>query len=113
MPGIGRFVDRVTILTRTLAAADASGEEVESWPDPPPGTGRHAAELTQADSPDTRDNGLRQTGGAATIRIQGRPAVASVDRVRDEGSGTVYGIDSVRFDRPAWETVLQCTAITW
>lgn len=113
MPSIGRFVDRVTILTRSIAPADPNGEEVESWPEPGSGSNRHAAEVTQQNSPDTRDAGFRQTGGAAVIRIQGRPSVTSLDRVRDETSGVVYGIDSVTFDRPAWETVLACTAITW
>lgn len=111
--GIGRHIQRITVLSRTLAAADGFGEEVESWPDPPAGTGRYWAAFAPAVSPDSRDNGLRQSGGAATARVQGLAVVTSADRVRDEGSGTVYAIDSVYFDRAAWETVLTLSAVTW
>ena len=99
--GAGGYKDRVVILTRTLASADGSGEEVESWPDPAPGTGTHFANIEQPASGETADAN-RQSFNTFRIRFRHAVALEAVDRVRIKDTGNEYAITGVTRERAPW-----------
>lgn len=106
MPSIGDYREWVTILPRTLAAPDATGEEVESWPDPPADTTRHAARFEVSAGGETAQ-AQRQTFNTFTIRFRGEVPLSAVDRVSIEGE--VYTVTAVWSERSeigrGWQTL--------
>lgn len=111
MAKIGEYRDRVVILTRTLAAADATGEEVESWPDPAAGTGEHWAKLEGPAAGETLDE-TRQSYQTITLRFRHEVTLAPVDMVRLKDQDTDWTVTAVwqeRNESGGWCTV--CNAI--
>ena len=108
MPALGQYRYRIVILSRVLAAKNASGEEVESWPDPPSGLNEYWAARDTQTAGETITQGLRQTTGSMKLRIkspgtQGLP-IYETDRLRLKTTGVVYAIAGVT--REPGETVL-------
>lgn len=98
MPGVGSYREWVTILPRTLANPDATGEEVESWPDPPADTTQHAARF-DANSGGETTTTQRQTYRTLTLRFRHEVELTAVDKVRIDG--TTYGVTGVWRERAA------------
>lgn len=113
MPSVGEYDTRLVFLPRSVAAADAFGEEVESWPDPPSVTVEWWAAEVDPSAGEALIRAVQQTTGATTFRLPGDAtgALTTYDRVRAKVSAVVYSIDGIRFDRKTWETVLTCTAV--
>lgn len=102
------YRDLIEVLPRTLAAADAGGEEVASWPDPTPAQ-RHWARIESAGG---SDSAAAPAGSGAGLQIRFRHlvTVAAVDRVRVRETGDVYGVTGVwreRDESGGWQTL--CT----
>ncbi|MES2208587.1 MAG: phage head closure protein [Chloroflexota bacterium] len=94
--GIGSYREWVTILPRTEAAADATGQRVESWPDPPADTTQHAARFEAVTGGETA-TAQRQTYTTRAIRFRHAVTLAAVDRVKIDGETyTVTGVWSER-----------------
>lgn len=107
MPRIGEYRDRVVILTRSLAAADDTGEEVESWAEPDPGTGEHWARLEAPAGGETMDAN-RQSYRTMTLRFRHVVPLEAVDRVRLKETGDEFGVTGVHKERSesgGWQTV--------
>ncbi|HYH63684.1 MAG TPA: head-tail adaptor protein [Urbifossiella sp.] len=98
MPGLGSYREWVTILPVQLAAPDATGEEVESWPDPPADTTRHAARFDAAAGGETAA-APRQTFRTHTLRFRCEVPLTAADRV--EIDGTTYGVTGAWRERAA------------
>lgn len=108
----GLYVERVIILTRSLAAADGVGEEVESWPDPTAGTNEHWAAIdgiTGSESVDT----LRQSARTITLRFRTEVTLEAVDMIRMKATEEDFTVTGVwrerRKDGPGFQTV--CTMV--
>lgn len=86
---IGSYREWVTILPVQLAAPDATGEEVESWPDPPAVTTRHAARFEAAAGGETA-TAQRQTFRTHTLRFRHEVPLTAADKVSIDG--TTYGV---------------------
>jgi hypothetical protein len=104
----GKFRHRIVILSRVLAPKNATGDEVESWPDPPAGQNEYWAARDTQTAGETIADGLRQTTGAMKLRLkspgtQGLP-IYETDRRRMKVTGVVYAIAGV--SREPGETVL-------
>lgn len=105
---IGAYRDWAVILPRVLAAADGTGEEVESWPDPPADPTSHAAQIEgpgggeQVGPPRQSFDGLR-------LRFRCVVDLAAVDRVKLQETDDVYAVVGVWRDRAkegrGWQTV--------
>lgn len=105
--GAGEYRERVVILTRVLAAADATGEEVESWPDPAEGEGEHWAKIEAPGSGETLDAN-RQSYTTMVLRFRHLVTLEAVDRVRLKATGAEYGVTGIHRERTAaggWQTV--------
>lgn len=98
MPGVGEYRDRVTVLTRSLAAADSFGEQAESWPDPAAGTGKYWCRF-EAPAGGEDPNVPRQSTNAGILRFRGVATIEAVDRVRIEATGEVYAVSGVWTER--------------
>jgi head-tail adaptor len=105
--GIGSYRDRVRILTRSLAAADGMGEEVESWPDPGAGNNEHWCRREQpagGEAPQVP----RQLTANLTIRFRKVVTIAAVDRVIVLPEGDVYAVVGTwreRAEDGGWQTL--------
>jgi head-tail adaptor len=100
--GAGEYRERVVILTRETASADATGEEVESWPTPQPlGTDEHWARFEGVGGGETTD-APRQSYGTLTLRFRNAVTVTAVDRIRSKEDGRVFAIGSVHRERAPW-----------
>lgn len=86
---IGEYREWVTLLPRQLAAPDATGEEVESWPDPPADTTRHAAKFEAAAGGETAQ-AQRQTFRTLTLRFRHEVPLTAADKVVIDG--TTYAV---------------------
>lgn len=101
------YPDRIAVLPRVLAAADATGEEVESWPDPTPAQ-EHWARI---DSFTGTADGELPRGADERLRLLFRHLVtlAAEDRVRLKDTGDVYSVVGVWRERHpsgrGWQTV--------
>lgn len=104
------YPERVVILTRTLAAADATGEEVQSFPDPDPGTGEHWARIETASGGETLD-APRYSYTSRTLRFRHEVPLTAVDMVRLKDTGAECIVSGVWRERKkdgwGWQTV--CT----
>lgn len=106
MPTIGEYRDYVLILPRVLADADATGEEVGSWPDPDPAEGHWA----RIEAPGGSEGAAPpvQSGDSATLRFRHEAPVAAVDHVRLDDGGAEYAVTGVWRERSGcggWQTV--------
>lgn len=105
------YPDRIEILPRVLAAADATGEEVESWPDPNPVQG-HWARIESASGSDGAD-APRGSGAGLQLRFRHTVTIAAVDRLRVKDSQEEYGVTGVwreRAEDGGWQTVVSLAA---
>ncbi len=97
--GAGEFRDCVVILSRELEVADATGEEVESWPTPLPlGTAVHWAKIDTAGGGETTD-ATRGSFDTLTIRFRHLVDLASVDKIRLKATGQVFSVGPVWRER--------------
>jgi hypothetical protein len=111
VPRIGEYRDRIAILPRVLAGADAPGEEVDSWPDPRPAR-EHWARI-EAPGGDESNENPRGSGNSATLRFRTLVVLAAVDRVRIKETGDVYSVTGVwreRAENNGWQTVCSLSA---
>src|SRR5262245_27980087 len=93
--GAGEYRERVVILTRELATADAVGEEVESWPTPQPlGTGEHYAKFPAAGGAETAD-APRGSYGTLTMRFRHEVPLTAVDKIRLKADARVFSVVGV------------------
>lgn len=103
------YQERVAVLPRVLAAADAPGEEVESWPDPVPAQ-EHWAVIENPTGFEASDT-PKQSNNAMQLRFRHQIPLAATDRVRLKDSGDVWCVVGVWRERctdaPGWQTV--CT----
>lgn len=105
MAKTGRFDLRIVRLARVLAAQSANGEEVESFPDPTPGSEEYFASREALSGGEQIVQGLRQSMGAMKLRIKGRAiAFDAFDRVKVKHTGEVFAVTSLYRDRA--DTVL-------
>jgi head-tail adaptor len=101
----GRYRLRVVVLTRTLAAQAANGEEAETFSDPAAGTNEYFAAVEALSGGEQILQGLRQSTGGMRLRIKGESiAVAASDRVKKKGTGEVFAVTGLW--RNDGETVL-------
>ena len=114
MATLGEYDVRLVFLPRSVAAADAYGEEVESWPDPPSVTVEWWAAEAVGDAGEALVRAVQQTTGTKSFRLPGDAtgSLTTYDRVRDKAAGVTYAVDAIRFDRRAWETALTCSAVS-
>jgi head-tail adaptor len=103
----GDYRQRVVILARVLAAQGANGEEVESWPDPTPGTNEYQAAEESLTGGETIVQGLRQATGGKRLRIKGRfIAVNAYDRIKVKATGEYFAVTGMYRDLSNGTTVL-------
>lgn len=89
---IGDYREWVTILPRILASPDATGEEVESWPDPPADPTRHAARFEAVSGGETAQ-AQRQTYRNLTLRFRHEVPVEATDKLSiDDETYAVTGV---------------------
>lgn len=101
-----QYRDRVAILPRVLASADATGEQVESWPDPNPAQ-EHWAEIETPNGSEASDT-PKQSNNALRLRFRHLVTLAAVDRVRLKESDDVWcvvGLWRERSECGGWQTV--------
>ena len=106
----GSYRDWAVILPRSLAAADATGERVESWPDPPADATPHAGRI---EAPGGSESGPaappRQSGKGLRLRLLCYAVLAATDHVRLVATGEVYAVGGSwaerRADGRGWQTV--------
>lgn len=99
--GAGGYTDKVTILTRSLAAAATNGEEVESWPDPAAGTGQHYAKIEGPAAGETAD-ATRAAFATLTVRFRHEVTITAVDHFRLNDGLAEYAVTGVRRERAPW-----------
>jgi head-tail adaptor len=111
MPLIGEYRDRVWILPRQLATADGTGEEVESWPEPGDGSGKHWARIESPVGGETLD-ATRQSYQTKALRFRHEVALEAVDRIQIVETGVDYAVTGIHRERSecgGWQTV--CTLV--
>lgn len=96
----GDYRTRVVILARALATADTTGEEVESWPDPDPGTGEAWAKIDATAGAETTDQ-PRYAYRTLTLRFREVVTLAAIDKVRFKDTGDEYTVTGVWTERRA------------
>lgn len=111
MAALGEYDTRLVFLPRSVAAADSFGEEVESWPDPPAVAVEWWAAEADPSAGEALVRAVQQTTGATTYRLPGDAtgSLTTYDRVRAKATGVTYSVDSIRFDRKEWETIITCS----
>jgi head-tail adaptor len=97
-PEIGDYIHRIIHLPRVLLPADSTGEERESWPARLGNQGRYWAARQVGTIGETLAAGLRQSNTALTLRVQGRPQIAAVDRVQVLATGDVYRVRGTYYE---------------
>lgn len=108
---MGSFRDKVIILTRVLATADGTGEQVESWPDPAAGTNEHWASIESPGSGELL-NPVRESFATYTVRFRHQVTLTAVDKVRVKEWDEDFQVSGVRRERGEdgrWQTV--CTLV--
>lgn len=97
MPRVGEYRDWVSIYPRTLADADATGEEVETWleADPP---SQHWARI-EAASGSEATAAPRQSGQGMQVRFRHEVELTAVDHVYLEEAGDEYAVTGVWRER--------------
>ena len=109
----GGYAELVLVLTRTLAAADGTGEEVESWPDPPSRTGRHWAKIEGPSGAETAD-ATRASYDTLTVRFRHAVTIEAVDHFRLTENSAEYAVTGVSRERApwgGWQTVVTGTRV--
>ena len=107
----GGYTERVVILRRTLAAADGTGEQIESWAEPEAGSGVHFAKVEASASSESLDAN-RQSATTRTLRFRHAVTLDAVDRVRLKASGEEYAVTGVHSEAAPWGgTQTVCTLI--
>jgi hypothetical protein len=104
---LATYRDRVRVFARTLAAAGASGEQVESWPDPGNGVSEYWGRVERPDGSEQLEP-PSQSWVVQQFRFRGRATVASTDRLYLKATGLTYSIIGVWEDRAEngqWQTV--------
>ncbi|HEY1191938.1 MAG TPA: hypothetical protein VGE74_30185 [Gemmata sp.] len=91
------YPDRIAILPRVLAAPDAPGEEVPSWPDPDPAQ-EHWARI---EAPSGSETGDPPAGSSQSMVLRFRHVVtvAAVDHVRLKDTGDEFAVLGVWRER--------------
>lgn len=105
---IGEYLDWVLILPVSRAVADATGEEVESWPTPDPAV-PHAAKI-EGPGGDEATSNLRGSGQGFNLRFRHEVDLYAVDRVQLSETDEVFEVTGVWRERlrgGGWQTV--CT----
>lgn len=92
--GAGDYRERVLILPRVLTKDAATLEDVEDWPDPPPGTPRHAAKIEGRAGAEALDEN-RQSWNTFNLRFRHVVPLAAVDCVWIAATETSYAISGV------------------
>lgn len=111
-----QFIERIQVLPRVLVTADATGEEVETWPDPDPPQ-EHWARMDTVSG--AAGDGELPRGGKDTLRLKFRHEIplTPADRVRFKDRGTVYAIVGVWKERApngrGLRTVCSCCTPTY
>lgn len=111
---LGDYRDMIQVFPRVLAAADAAGEEVESWPTPAP-VQEHWAQIESPSGAEESDT-PKQSKLFATIRFRHLVTVAAVDRLATKETGSVYAIVGVWRERSecgGWQTVCAVASILY
>lgn len=102
---LGDYTTKLVIQTRSTAAKDSLGEEVESWAD---GAEVWAKREWLSAGESSVDGGLKASGKRARFTIHGKPAVSMVDCVKIKATGEVFSIDSVLVED--FETIVEGSA---
>lgn len=101
---VGDYRDWVLILPVSRAVADATGEEVESWPTPDPAT-PHAAMIEGPGGSETANN-IRGSGQTFNLRFRHEVELYAVDRVQLSETDEVFEVTGVwREWNKGWQTV--------
>lgn len=106
MPRIGEYKDRAEIYPRTLAAADAHGQEVESWAAADPAQ-KHWARI-EAPAGSESAAAPVASGDGLTLRFRTLVTLAAVDHVyiaEAEAEYAVTGVWKERAECGGWQTV--------
>ncbi len=114
MAKLGDYRDMIQVFPRVLAAADAAGEEVESWPTPNP-VQEHWAKIEGPAGSEASDT-PKQSNLFATIRFRHLVTIAPVDRVATKDTGDVYAVVGVWRERSecgGWQTVCSLASILY
>lgn len=90
----GQYREAIVILTRSTAAADGTGEEVESWPEPAAGTPVSWAAIEGVGGSETSDP-TRHAAGSITLRFRDGATIAAVDRFRVKATSETYRVTGV------------------
>ena len=129
----GDYRLRILVLSRVLANPDATGEQQESWPDPPAGRGVYFASREGLTGGETIAQAVRQTTGTQKLRVRGRNLpIYATDRVRatvgqitstyhvtgvsNDFDSTVLTLERVALQQvPAWGPAVNVTDVgsTW
>ena len=102
---LGDYTTKLVIQTRSTAAKDALGEEVESWDD---GAEVWAKRDWLSAGESSVDGGLKASAKRARFTIHGKPALAMVDCLKIKSSGEVFSIDSILVED--FETIVEGSA---
>lgn len=108
MTSIGEYRDWAVILPVVRAAADGTGEEVETWPDPPADPTEHAARL-ESPTGGEKTAPLRYSYPGGLLRFRCHVTVNAADQIRLVESGVTYSVVGVWLERSrdsrGWQTV--------
>lgn len=114
MPKLGEYRDMVAILPRVLAAVDATGEEVESWPTPSP-VQENWARIESPGGTEASDT-PKQSNSAMRLRFRHLVTLAAVDRVtlkETADTWAVVGVWRERSECGGWQTVCSLASILY
>lgn len=100
---LGQYTTAILIRTRSLAAADSLGEEIESWAD---GTRVWFAKREWLGSTESVvEQGMRASTKRARFTIHGLPTVSMVDQVKIKATGEVFNIETLTTNE--YETIIE------
>ncbi len=106
MPKIGEYTASVSRYPRALAAADATGEEVETWAAASP-VQKHWAMIEAAGGSESTAV-PRASGDAMRLRFRHLITLAAIDHVVIEETGDEYAVTGIWRERSecgGWQTV--------